>query len=200
MAASIYARDQDPTAGAATCVACPRDGDGGARAARGSPKNARAPNGQGIASGAHMSRKSRCAVAAVVLAGCAYEPSTFTFMTRPSQGTRATIGCLDLAISSGPTAGVPILAYEFGNRCDRSTVVDLGRARVVGYSATGAVYPLAPYDPRGEIRPALLDGRDRGRERIAYYTGVNVLDVCVDVAAIAGETPAQWLCLRTGGS
>jgi hypothetical protein len=142
---------------------------------------------------------TRVVVAACALVGCAYEPSSFSFMTRPT-GTRATIGCLDLAIA--PRAAVsperhPVLAYEFGNRCDSPVVVDLASMPVVGRAADGQSYALAPYDPHGEIREAVLDGRSYGSERIAYPSSVELIDVCVDAAAIARQTPAQWLCVMT---
>jgi hypothetical protein len=143
---------------------------------------------------------SRALAVAAALAGCGYEPSSFSFVARPAEATRATIGCLDLAITpQSPLASAhAVLAYEFGNRCDHPAVIDLGTATVVGHDAAGQVHPLVPHDPDGEIRPAWLDGRSRGRERIAYPSGIALSDICVDAAGIVREVPARWLCVVAG--
>jgi hypothetical protein len=143
---------------------------------------------------------SRSLAVAVALVGCGYEPSSFSFVARPAEATRATVGCLDLAITlESPLAFArhPVLAYEFGNRCDHPAIVDLDTV-VVGYDTRGRLHTLQPYDPAREIRPALLDGRTRGRERIAYPTGIALIDVCIDAAAIIRENPAQWVCVSAG--
>lgn len=140
---------------------------------------------------------SRVVVAACALFGCAYEPSSFSFMNH-STGARATIGCLDLAISPrAPTSPArhTVLAYEFGNRCDVPVVVDLAAMSVVGRTAEGQTFTLSPYDPAREIRAALLDGRSYGTEQIAYPSQSALVDVCVDAAAIARRGPPRWLCV-----
>jgi hypothetical protein len=131
--------------------------------------------------------------AALSVAACAYEPGTFRFANRSPAETRATIGCLDLAVSARP-APPPIVAYAFGNRCDHPVVVDL-TARPIARAVDGAAYVLAAFDPDEELRPAQLDGRARGHEAIAYPTAVALAEVCVDAAAIASTTPPSWVCV-----
>jgi hypothetical protein len=146
---------------------------------------------------------ARLVVAAVVLGGCAYAPSSFSFMDRPWAGTRATIGCLDLALTPRERA-MPdrhaVLAYEFGNRCGVPVTVDLASARVIGRDSHGREYSLAAFDPDLEIRPAVLDGYAQGRELIAYPSGVTLVDICVDGAALTHQVPPSWLCVRPDSS
>lgn len=138
-------------------------------------------------------------VAALVLGSCAYGPSSFSFMERPWAGTRTTIGCLDLALTPRERQAPErhaVLAYEFGNRCDVPVTVDLSSARVVGRDSNGSEHLLAAFDPDLEIRPAVLDAYAQGRELIAYPSGVKLVDICVDAAALTHQAPAQWLCVR----
>ena len=148
----------------------------------------------------HGAARSLAALAACLLTGCGYKPSSFSFHSQPVRGASATVGCIDLAITPHPEV-LPdrstVLAYEFGNRCDRPTVIDLSTAPVVGRAADGRMYSLAAYDPAREIRPAMLDGRDHGRELIAYPADVDLIDVCVDAAALVHQAPPQWLCVFT---
>src|SRR4051812_29341118 len=107
------------------------------------------------------------------LVGCAYQPGSFARAPHDFVGQRVTVGCLDIAVErradlvAGPVLG-PVLGYQFGNRCDRPAVVDLGAVAVIGRDPQGADAALRAYDPRHEIRPAALDGRSAGAEVVAY--------------------------------
>ena len=150
--------------------------------------------GRGLA---WVARMRVAAVVAVTFAACAYQPGSYR--SPPSKrefvGQRATVGCLDVAVDRrGDHAGAAVLAYTFGNRCDGPAVVDLAWAQVIGRAESGAEIALTPYDPKRELRPLKLDGRISGGESIAYPSEEPLGQVCVDVASIAQQRPAQWLC------
>jgi hypothetical protein len=148
-----------------------------------------------------LSRLVRIALVACAAGGCAYQPGAFSHRQQAFPGSRATVGCLDIAVERrGDLAVGPVLGYQFANRCDRALTIDLGAVAVVGRDASGADVRLAPYDPGAELHAAALDGRSSGGEALAYVVSPAspaMLQVCVDVATLAmpvpGE-PARWLC------
>jgi hypothetical protein len=143
----------------------------------------------------HLARLASRALTSGVLASCAYRPGSFVEGSAGFPGQRATVGCVDVAVERRadlPTG--PVLGYHFANRCDHAAVIDLGALAVVGRTASGADLPLRPYDPRAELRPVALDGRNTGAEALAYAAGAAVSQVCVDVATLGPRAPARWLC------
>lgn len=139
----------------------------------------------------------RRAAFVLVLASCskAYQPGSFAEGTADFSGEKMQVGCLDLAISRRPDMDqVAVLDYQFGNRCNHGTLVDLARVRVVGRALDGTERRLVPHDPRRELRPLKLDARTTGLEAIAYPAESPSAQVCVDVASIVHEQPARWLC------
>jgi len=141
----------------------------------------------------------RVFLATILLASCAYQPSSFSSERDPFRGQRATADCLDVAVERqhAATAGATVLAYGFGNRCDRPVIVDLASANVIGRRTDGSSVVLRPYDPRREIKPLWLDGRSMGREALAYETGTDFVDICVDVGSIARAQVSPWLCFAS---
>jgi hypothetical protein len=137
----------------------------------------------------------RVFIACVLLASCAYRPSSFESDLQHFPGWRATAGCLDMAIERrADSGGYVVLAYAFGNRCDTPVVVDLAAVTVVGRGPGGS-RTLTTFDPRGEVQARWLDGRAVGREALAYEVGApDLKDVCVDAASVARESTSQWLC------
>jgi hypothetical protein len=136
----------------------------------------------------------RVLIAGVLLASCAYHPSSFESDLQRFPGWRATAGCLDVAVDRRADAGGHVvLAYAFGNRCDTPVIVDLAGATVIGRGPNGT-RALAAYDPRGEVAARWLDGRAVGREVLAYEAGASLADVCVDVSSMAHVEGSQWLC------
>jgi hypothetical protein len=132
---------------------------------------------------------------ACALAGCAYQPGSFRHAPHDFPGQRATIGCLDLAVDRRADLSIgPVLSYQFANRCDRAATVDLGAARVMGRDEQGADIELAPYDPRGELHPAALDGRMVGAEALVYPADRAMPQVCVDAASLTDAASHHWLC------
>jgi len=134
----------------------------------------------------------------VLLGACAYQPGSFSTPRGAFAGEYLTVDCLDLAIERRPAlpGGQQVVGYEFGNRCDHGTVVDLAAANVVGRTERGAWVALAAYDPRREVRALRLDGRASGHEALAYGSAPALAAVCVDAAAIAHASPPRWLCFE----
>jgi len=161
--------------------------------------------------------KIRIALVPCALVGCAYKPGSFAYSQDPFPGQRATVGCLDVSVERRADLPIgPVLGYHFANRCDHATVIDLGGVAVVGRTLEGAALALTPYDPRAELRPIALDGRNAGAESLVYpsdtrstvpvvagATGSRSLllavppampQVCADVATLVHEAPPRWLC------
>ena len=136
----------------------------------------------------------KVAVAGVLLAGCAYQASTFQSGEQRFEGRKTTVGCLDLAMARrADIEDRAVVAYAFGNRCEEPAIVDLASASVLGRHGDKAV-ALTPFDPLHEIVPMELDGRGVGGEAIAY-TGEIPQDICIDPGSIAHSGPSTWLCL-----
>jgi hypothetical protein len=140
----------------------------------------------------------RIALLLCALVGCTYKPGSFASSGSAFRGQRVSAGCLDIAVERrGDLAIGPVLDYQFANRCDHLTTVDLGAVTVIGRSAEGAEVRLRPYDPRSEIHPVALDARKVGGESLAYWAGRAMPQVCVDVASLARDGVPQWLCFGT---
>lgn len=142
-----------------------------------------------------LARLALWALTSAALAGCAYRPGSFAAGRAAFRGQRATVGCVDIAVERRADLPIgPVLGYHFANRCDRPAVIDVGAIAVVGRTAGGADLPLTPYDPRAELRPVALDGRNTGAEALAYAAGAAMPQVCVDVATLVPRATARWLC------
>jgi len=131
------------------------------------------------------------------VAGCSYNPGSFSYPTRRFPGQRTTVGCLDISVDRRPDMNdSAVLDYQFGNRCDTPVVVDLVRVPVVGRTTDGEEVTLTPFDPELEMMAKKLGARQAGGEAIAYPTTQPLVQVCVDAAAIyadAGDAK-RWLC------
>jgi len=137
----------------------------------------------------------RIALLSCALIGCAYKPGSFLWGNNDFPGLHATVGCLDVSVERRTDFPIgPVLGYQFANRCDHPTTVDLGSIAVVGRDAGGAEVALRAYDPRSELHPVTLDARDVGAESLAYPSTRGIAQVCVDVATFAPSRPAQWMC------
>jgi hypothetical protein len=142
----------------------------------------------------------RKALLLCALVGCVapYKPGSFVAPRNDFIGERTTAGCLDIAIHRRADLPIgPVLAYQFANRCDRETVIDLESVAVVGRNAEGEEVPLTPYDPNGELHPVSLDGRKVGAESLAYPSNHPISQICVDVSSLARQGAPQWMCLGT---
>ncbi|HEY5923140.1 MAG TPA: hypothetical protein VIV11_15785 [Kofleriaceae bacterium] len=136
-------------------------------------------------------------IAALVLAGCAYKPDSFRQGSASFRGFYISVDCLDLGIDHRKRDNrMDVIAYEFGNRCDKPVVVDLAAARVYGRTADGEEVELYAFDPMSEIRPVRIDARAYGREAIEYPSSHTLDRVCIDAAAIAHVSPPNWICFN----
>jgi hypothetical protein len=137
----------------------------------------------------------RIALLSCALIGCAYKPGSFASGQSGFPGQHATVACLDVAVERRTDFPIgPVLGYQFANRCDHPTTVDLGSVAVVGRDAAGAEVALRAYDPRAELHPVTLEARNVGAESLAYPANHAIAQVCVDVASFAHVRPEQWLC------
>jgi len=139
-----------------------------------------------------------------ILAGCIYHPGSFEDPVGTSfPGTRATVGCLDVAVAAAKDdrATGPVIEYSFGNRCDHRVVVDLRGVRAVGRDATGQTRELRLFDPDAEVKPAELDALVAASEQLEYLDrdGAALLSVCVDIGGVESDTPRreQWICVAS---
>ena len=140
-----------------------------------------------------------------LVAACGYRGGSFRGPEGPFAGERAEVGCLDVAVASHPDvdASGPVLAYEFGNRCDHPATVDLAAVRVRARTVDGREIELAPYDPLGELRVARLEARKTGREVIEYRAGVagQIALACAELSGLDGDGGSpRAVCVSTEGA
>ena len=129
------------------------------------------------------------------LVGCAYQPGSFAHAPKDFAGQQVTVGCLDLTVERRADLSIgPVLGYQFANRCDHATMVDLARVAVVGRNAEGRDVALQPFDPQAELHPVALDGRNVGGEALVYPASGTMLEICVDAATLAHAGSPRWLC------
>ncbi len=131
---------------------------------------------------------------------CSYHPNSFRDRQTAWPGVGTTVGCIDIAVASSaePDLAEPVVAYGIGNRCDHRVVVDLASVRVIARDRDGREVLLAPYDPRGELRPQVMSALWSGHARIAYAADdALVASICVDVGRVdRGATPTErWICV-----
>jgi hypothetical protein len=130
-----------------------------------------------------------------VLALASCYAGNFQTLTSPFVGTRAQVGCLDVAVTltDDALAPPPIIAYQFGNRCAHQTIVDFTAVHVFVTGADGGPIELHPYDPKNELEPMQLDAFTSGNERIAYRAPWEVppVSVCVDLSGLDHDHPTH---------
>lgn len=129
--------------------------------------------------------------ALLLLASCSYDAGSFRSITLTFPGQRLTVGCIDLAIDRAhdePAAQGPVVHFSFGNRCNHPIAVDFQHLDVRARART-----IAPFDPRGELRPELLDARAFAQEEIEY-TALPDDQLCIDAGSLVGE-PTRWVCV-----
>ncbi len=136
----------------------------------------------------------------IAVGACVYQPGSFADVQGGFGGTRVRMGCLELAVgpATDPNVPGPIIAYDFGNRCEHAIDLDLASVHVIGRDTKGVDHELVANDPNHEIRVATLDARWMGREQIQYrgQSPATLVSVCVDVgganASIARSE--RWIC------
>ena len=148
----------------------------------------------------------RLAVFALLAAACqAYEPGAFAVDEAGLPDVHARrLDCLDVRVEtlSDPAvpASWPVVGIDIGNRCRDAVHVDLRHVRVTARYADGLSQRVRAFDPRRELRAAVLDSRARAREVIAYVAPDSAYDapsaICVDVAGITRAEPVAPICFE----
>lgn len=139
---------------------------------------------------------------AVAVAGCGslYERlDTEPLARRRAWAAVVRRECLDLGVHlarhPNVPAGLTVVQYELGNRCDRPVRVDLPAVRVRARYADGVELDLAPRDPRRELRAATLDVRTHVFEALAYAPAapreMKPQRVCLALDGVAPGAPAE---------
>ena len=130
-------------------------------------------------------------VVGVVLAGCYKAASSKTSdTTREIRGNR--VGCLEVAVDRRSDLGTTaIVSYAFENRCGQPERIDLGWASVIGRTAEGAELALVPTKKEAAVT---VGAHEQTEATLAYPAPTAIGQLCVDIASLAQQTPAQWRC------
>jgi hypothetical protein len=97
---------------------------------------------------------------------------------------------------------VQLYGFVFGNRCDAPVRVDFTQVRATARLANGARVPLKAFDPRSELRPAMLGPRRSGSETIEFDSPNDdpIASVCVDMTQLAdGAGGQREVCFGPSG-
>jgi hypothetical protein len=142
-----------------------------------------------------MRRVRWIVVLGVVLAGCYKAASSKTTDTTREMREASRVGCLDVAVDRRTDLGTTaIVSYAFENRCGQAAEVDLGWAQVIGRTAEGAELALIPTK---QVAPVMVGAHEQSQTTLAYQNPAApapIGQLCVDIASLAQQTPAQWRC------
>ncbi len=129
-----------------------------------------------------------------VLAGCAVKAASSNDTTREVTD-RSRVGCLDVGVDRRTDLGTTaVVRFAFENHCAQRTTVDLGWATVIGRTADGAELAMVPTRKESVVT---IEAHDSGETTLAYQNPAApapIGQLCVDVASLAQQTPAQWRC------
>lgn len=133
-----------------------------------------------------MLRSAPLLALTLVACGGGYNPDSFgttaIFGEHAFPGTRFTQGCLDIALRAQESLeGDPTLDVSLGNRCVEARRIHLQRLQVHGYYDGKAPRRLGLFDPRNEIRSALLGGRAAAYERFEVVGAQGAFQLCVSL-------------------
>lgn len=101
-----------------------------------------------------------------------------------------------------PQADGPVLDLYVGNRCVESVWIDIPKLAMTAYLADGQEMPVDFYDPRDELKPALLGGKQLAMERIELSAPMETVRLCAQLDGIASSSqtgPPQILCTEVEG-
>lgn len=103
----------------------------------------------------------------------------------------------------------PIVRFVFGNRCDAPVVVDLAAIDATVRYRDGREGRMQVFDPRGVVKPGLLEAHTRGTE-VLEYTPVDSDDqaagareLCLDLTRVDRDQPDPKpvaTCLQIGSA
>ncbi len=131
------------------------------------------------------------------LTGCVYTPASLARL--PTDGNARVVGCLNIAVN---VRRDPVLAFEVANLCPHPVAVEFRNVVVRAWAEDGAEHRPVPWDPRGELFEAQIDGHDRERVVLDFPVEVATPHFCVDVARLNVDGPAPHpveLCFRSVG-
>jgi hypothetical protein len=130
-------------------------------------------------------------VVGVVLAGCAYKAASSNDTTREVRD-RSRVGCLDVGVDRHHDLGTTaVVSYSIENRCGEAANVDLGWAQVIGRTSEGAEIALVPTKHQSSV---VVAPHGSGETTLKYPAPAPIGQLCVDIASLAQQTPAQWRC------
>jgi len=127
-----------------------------------------------------------------------------SFETQPGHAfpeAKTSYGCLDIGMRAGVDSHAegPVLDIYLGNRCPESVWVDMPALEATAYLEDGQSFPCGLYDPRSELKVALLGGKELAFERIELEAPEESIRICVDLSHLtqgASEGPANELCMQ----
>lgn len=129
-----------------------------------------------------------------VLAGCAVKAASSSDTTQ-KVAERSRVGCLEVGVDRrGDLGAAAVVRFAFENHCAQATAVDLGWASVIGRTSEGAELALVPTRKESILRIA---PHATGETTLAYpnpAAPAPIGQLCVDIASLAQQTPAQWRC------
>jgi hypothetical protein len=133
-----------------------------------------------------------------------YRAGSFRTAVAEFPSERATQGCVDLALRAAidPLADGPVVDLYLGNRCKDSVWVDIPKLAMSAYLEDGKEMPVTFYDPRDELRAAVLGGKEQTMVRLELVAPLESLRVCarLDQLARARDVgPPKQLCTPVEG-
>ncbi|MBA3465673.1 MAG: hypothetical protein H0T46_37420 [Deltaproteobacteria bacterium] len=138
-----------------------------------------------------MRRMQWVLVVGVVLAGCAYKAASSNETTREVRD-RSRVGCLDVGVDRHRDLGnTAVVSYSIENHCGQMQKIDLGWAQVIGRTAEGNEVALVPAKKESSVAVA---PHATGETTLAYPAPAPIGQLCIDIASLAQQAPAQWRC------
>ncbi len=133
-------------------------------------------------------------VVVAVLAGCAVKAASSSDTTKEVT-ERSRVGCLEVGVDRRSDLGTAaVMRFAFENHCTQPRSVDLGWVSVIGRTAEGAELALVPTKQESAVT---IEGHASGEITLAYLNPAApapIGQLCVDIASLAQQTPAQWRC------
>ena len=96
-----------------------------------------------------------------------------------------------------PAADGPVVELLLGNRCNEAVWIDVPAVDVTAYGDHGAGKRVPMFDPRHELKVALLGGREVVSERIELVAPLETVRICALLDGLTRPTkpgPPQLLC------
>jgi hypothetical protein len=108
-----------------------------------------------------------------------------------------------LSAATDPQAEGPVLDLYLGNRCTESVWVDIPALQMTAYLDDGQEMPVRFYDPRDELKSAVLGGKELAMERLELDAPIETQRICAQIDGLARSSqlgPPQVLCMEVEGA